>query len=77
MNIKIELLKDYISELVANNLGNIEIDADNIADSVAIQMLSEIQEIIKNEEYADFDAIEKIVCVFEKYRIDIGTRHDF
>lgn len=77
MNIKIELLKDYISELVANNLGNIEIDADNIADSVAIQMLSEIQEIIKNEEYSDFDAIEKIVCVFEKYRIDIGTRHDF
>lgn len=77
MNIKIELLKDYISELVANNLGNIEIDTDNIADSVAIQMLSEIQEIIKNEEYSDFDAIEKIVCVFEKYRIDIGTRHDF
>ena len=77
MNIKIKLLKDYISELVANNLGNIEIDADNIADSVAIQMLSEIQEIIKNEEYSDFDAIEKIVCVFEKYRIDIGTRHDF
>ena len=25
----------------------------------------------------DFEAIEEIVCVFEKYHLDIGIRHDF
>ena len=40
-------------------------------------MLSEIQKVIQNESYSDFDAIEEIVCIFEKYNIDSGFRHDF
>ena len=30
-------------------------------------------EKIKN----DFDVVEEIVCIFEKYNIDAGGRHDF
>ncbi len=41
------------------------------------KMLGEIKNIIKNENYSDFDAIEKIVRLFEKYQIDCGYRHDF
>ena len=77
MNIKLELLKRYIVDFINNNLDNFEIDASKIADTVAINMLSEIQNIIRNENYSDFDAIEEIVCVFEKYKIDFGLRHDF
>lgn len=77
MNIKKELLKKYIMCLIEENIEDIEIDADKIADTVAINMLSEIRDILKNDEYSDFDAIEEIVCVFEKYKIDVGTRHDF
>ncbi len=77
MNIKLELLKRYIVDFINNNLENFEIDASKIADTVAINMLSEIQNIIRNENYSDFDAIEEIVCVFEKYKIDFGSRHDF
>ena len=40
-------------------------------------MLSEIQKVIKNEAYSDFEAIEEIVCIFEKYDIDFGNCHDF
>ena len=72
MKIKLELLKRYLTDLE-----DIEIDADKIADSVAIRMLSEIQIIIKDETCSDFDAVEKIVCVFEKNKIDFGLRHDF
>lgn len=25
----------------------------------------------------DFDVVEKIVCIFEKYNIDAGGRHNF
>lgn len=72
-----EVLKGYITDFINNQLEDFEIDADKIADSVAINMLTEIQKIIKSESYSDFEAIEKIVCVFEKYGIDYGSRHDF
>ena len=54
-----------------------EIDASQIADSNAIQVLSEIQKVIQDENQSDFDAIEEIVCIFEKYKISAGFRHDF
>ena len=44
---------------------------------MAIKALSEIKSIINNKEKEDFEAVEKIVCVFEKYNIDRGGRHDF
>ncbi len=77
MNIKLKLLKSYIADFIDSNLENFEIDASQIADTTAIQMLTEIQKVIQDENYSDFDAIEEIVCIFEKYRIDAGFRHDF
>ena len=77
MNIKLELLKNYISDYINNSLQDFEIDATQIADTVAINMLREIQSIIKNEDYSDFDVIEEIIAVFEKNEIDFGNRHDF
>ena len=70
-------MKIYISDYVNSNLEDFEIDASQIADTVATNMLREIQNIIRNENYSDFDAIEEIVCIFEKYNIDAGPRHDF
>lgn len=77
MKIKLELLKRYIADFIDNNLDDFEINENKIADTVAINMLAEIQGIIRNENYTDFDAIEEIVCVFERYKIDFGRRHDF
>lgn len=77
MNIKVELLKEHISGYINSYLNDFEIDADTIADSVAISMLAEIQSILKNEDNTDFEIVEKIVCVFNKHRIDCGTCHDF
>lgn len=77
MNIKLELLKNCISDYINSNLEDFEIDASKIADSVATNVLQEIQNVIKNENYSDFEAIEEIVCIFEKNSIDFGFRHDF
>ncbi len=77
MDIKLELLKRYISDYINSNLEDFEIDASQIADTVATNMLREIQSIIKNENYSDSEAIEEIVCIFEKYRINFGFRHNF
>lgn len=77
MNIKLELLINEISELVKNSIGNIEIDADKIADTKAIEIISKIQSIVKDNGLSDFDAMEKIVKIFENNNISTGERHDF
>lgn len=77
MNIKTKILRNYIIDFIKQGIGDLDIDASQIADTTAIRILTEIQNIIKNEEYSDFDAMEKIVCIFEKYNMDFGSRHDF
>ena len=77
MNIKLELLRNYVSDFINCKMEDFEIDASQIVDSVAIHVLSEIQNVIRDEKSSDFDAVEKIVCIFEKYNIDFGSRHDF
>ncbi len=77
MNIKVELLKKYIIDFIEFRIEDFEIDASQIADTTATQALNEIQKVIQDETYSDFDAMEEIVCIFEKYHIDAGIRHDF
>ncbi len=77
MRIKVELLKGYIHDFINSNIEDFEIDEEKIADTTAIRMLAEIQKVIKKESYSDFEAVEEIVCIFEKYNIDFGFRHDF
>lgn len=77
MDIKLELLKMYIFDFIDSDLEDFEIDASEIADTVAISMLREIQSIICNDNYSDFEALEKIVCVFDRNDIDFGIRYDF
>ncbi len=77
MNIKLELLGSYISDFIKYRIKDFDIDASQIDDTMAIQMLSEIQKVIKDEQYSDFEAVEEIVCIFEKYNIDFGFRHNF
>ena len=77
MNIKTDLLKGYITEFINSHINDFGIDADKITDSVAIKALAEIQGIIKNDDLDDFEIVEEIVCIFEKYNIDAGGCHDF
>ncbi|MBE7015026.1 MAG: hypothetical protein E7419_07475 [Ruminococcaceae bacterium] len=77
MNIKLELLREHITDYVRFRLEDFEIDVSQIANTTAIMALGEIQKVIKDENYSDFDAIEEIVCIFEKYKISAGFRHDF
>ena len=84
MKLKYELLANAVSEAIRqkmyadfDGLNELDIGVNEIADSTAIKALSEIQNIIQNDEISDFDAIEEIVKVFEKYDIRAGSRHDF
>lgn len=77
VNIKTELLKIFIMDFIDARIDDFEIDADLIANTVATNILAEIQEIIKNENYTDFERVEEIVNLFEKNKIDTGSCHNF
>ncbi len=77
MNIKLELLKNHIADYINDRLDNFDIDASEIANSTAIKALAEIQNVIMYENYSDFEMVEEIVCIFEKYKLDFGSCHDF
>ncbi len=77
MNIKTELIKNGIYDIIESRLSDFQINGDEIADTTAINALAEIQNIILNKAYDDFETVEQIVCVFEKYHLDFGSCHDF
>ena len=54
-----------------------DINADDIVDTTAIKILDEIKSVINNTEIEDdYEVVEQIVLIFEKYNIDAGMRHD-
>ena len=77
MDIRIELLSNYICDVILNWLGEIDIDVSQIPQTTAISALSEIKDIIKNDKMDDFDKVDEIVEIFIKYNIDSGNCHDF
>ena len=70
-------MKGTIYDAINERIGCLDIDADKIANTTAIAALSEIQEIIQNENYSDFEKIEEIMSVFEKYNLSFGECHDY
>ena len=76
MNIKVELLKEWIADHIINNMEDFQIDADKIADSMAIKAVLEIQKILMSDS-CDEEIVEQIVEVFEKYNLDFGSCHDY
>lgn len=77
MRIKTELFANAVRDSLINYLPYMDIDIGEIADTIAIKALSEIQEVLNNYEYNDFEIVEKIVCIFEKYDLSSGSAHDF
>ena len=77
MKIKTELIKRYISDIICNNIFDFDIDENKIADTTAIKVLGEIQQVLCTNELDDFEMIEEIVLIFEKYNLNAGSCHDF
>lgn len=78
MKDKIEMIKDEIEDVLAKNLRDVSLTDDTIA----TKALKEIQSVLKSANMvdgnkSDFEIVEKIVDIFEKYEIDKGGCHDF
>jgi len=78
MDIRTELVSKELADLIVRTLNkHLEFDLNEIANTTAITMLSEIQKVLQKTELSDFDMVEEIVCIFEDYNLDFGGTHDF
>lgn len=78
MGIKLEIFAGAVSDAINTAINYIDIDVNEAVNTRAFSALSEIRDIIQNENIEDdFYVVEEIIRVFEKYNIDPGFRHDF
>lgn len=57
---------------------NLEIkDPDDIVENTCRAALEQIREILDNDEFDDFECVERIVCLLQDIGSDGGFRHDF
>ena len=61
----VELIKDF------------PYDSLDEVSATAVKMIKEIQAVLVNDEYNDYDVVEAIVEIFEKYDVDSGARNDY
>ena len=55
---------------------HITFDIEKEINSVAVNALSEIYEIVNDNQFTDFEVIEEILFIFQKYGLDLTSRHD-
>ena len=78
MDIKLELFAGAVADAINSMIRYIHIDTNDTINSVAMAALNEIKYVLANQDIEDdFDVVEEIVCIFEKYNISAGGRHDF
>ncbi len=78
MDIKLEIFSWAVSDAIKEAMRYIYIDTNDVVNSVALAALNDIKFIINDENIEDdFDVVEEIVNVLQKYNIGIGGRHDF
>ena len=64
MELKLELVRNQIADIVRGQIRDFDIDLNRIANTKAIAMLGEIQAILQNEQMEYGDMIEAISNIF-------------
>ena len=77
MDLKLELLADSLADTISQHFNVCNINPRKLIDTKATKILLEIKDVICDDTLDDFYAIDKIVDIFTKHKIDIGGRHDF
>ena len=78
MNLCLELISKEIAETVYTALKTY--DFLNISQDIeltAVTILTQIRDVIADDNLSDFDAIEEIINILDRNNLYTGTRHDF
>lgn len=80
MELKREVIANYVGKLISDELRRMNIDFNNVVDTTSSIALTKIRDIVLDDTLDDpecFHRIEEIINVLDEAGIDYGTRHDF
>lgn len=77
MYVEAELLKSSFCNRLVELIKDFPYDSLDEVSRTAIKMIEEIQSVLINDDYNDYDVVEAIVEIFEKYDVDAGARNDY
>ncbi len=77
MSVSLDLLANSLADFIKEELTFKGFNAKKTVDTKAVRILQEIQDVLACDAKDDFEVVEEIVCIFEKYRISAKGRHDF
>lgn len=70
MNLVMELVSEPVLQKIAEKVIDIEIDINEVVQTTALKVLSDIKMIVCDESKDELDKIENIVTIFENYNIN-------
>lgn len=73
-----EIIEKELGRIAWQYLKHIHFDENELVLTISAKALHEIQLVLlsANCSTSDFEIVEKIVCIFEKYGLDAGCCHD-
>ncbi len=71
------LLYRDVGKIILHSIKSLDINYEQIAKINSVVIINEIQKIVTNTMLDDFEKIEEIINILEKYGIDAGSCHDF
>lgn len=71
------LVRALEKEQIAVTFTNASWNAGKVGEMLALQALSEIRDVLNDDDLSDFDCVEKIVVILEAFGSNGGARHDF
>ena len=77
MSVYSDLLANSLCDFIKEELTFKKFNAKKVVNTKAVRILQEIQDVLADDSKSDFDVVEEIVCIFEKYHISAECRHDF
>ncbi len=77
MNFEKELIANELAYVIRKYMEEINPDIIDRIKNRESEIISQIQKILANSELNDFEVVEEIVVLFEKYNLSCGGRRDF
>ena len=73
-----ELLTYVIKTEVENKIISMNDELSTKMHLLSLEILENVRNVLsQHDKLSDFEIVEKIVCIFEKYNIDCNSCHDF
>ena len=72
-----ELICRDLGKYILRHLDSAQLHYERVVETKAYNALYEIRQVIRDETFNDFEAIEAIIRIFDAYDLDADFRQDF